>query len=111
MIIFPECYDEHNNIVHQFQTGFVDVAKRYYKETKEALPFVPLYVCPELKRMVIGKPIYYDPEAKIKEEQVRICNYLMDEISEIAYELPRHKVVPYPNVSKKEWPENVRESN
>ena len=109
VIIFPECYDEHNNIVHQFQPGFVDVAKRYYKETGDALPFVPLYVCPALKRLVIGKPIYFEPTAKIKEEQIRICNYLMDGISELAYDLPRHKVVPYPNVSKKEYPENVRE--
>ena len=32
----------------------------------------------------------------------------MNEISEIAYGLPRHNVVPYPNVSKKEYPENIR---
>ena len=111
VIIFPECYGEHNNIVHQFQLGFIDVAKRYYKETGEALPFVPLYVCPALKRLVIGKPIWYDPSAKIKDEQQRITNYLMDEISEMAYALPRHKVVPYPNVSKKEYPENVRNND
>lgn len=110
VIIFPECYDEHNHIVHQFQLGFVDVAKRYYKETGADLPFVPLYVCPALKRLVIGKPIYYDHEAKIKDEQLRITEYLMEEISEKAYALPRHRVVPYPNVSKKEYPENVRES-
>ncbi len=108
VIIFPECYDEHNNIVHQFQTGFVDVAKRYYRETGKELPFVPLYVCPALKRLVIGKPIYFDHEAKIRDEQLRICGYLMDEISEMAYALPKHRVVPYPNVSKKQWPDSER---
>jgi len=108
VIIFPECYDEYNNIVHQFQTGFVDVAKRYYRETGVEPQFVPLYVCPALKRLVIGKPIRFDHEAKIKDEQVRITSALMEEISEMAYALPRHRVVPYPNISKKEYPENVR---
>ena len=108
VIIFPECYDEYNNVVHQFQTGFVDVAKRYYRETGQEPWFVPLYVCPSLKRLVIGKPVQYNHEAKIKDEQLRITSYLMKEISEMAYALPRHRVTPYPNVSKKEYPENVR---
>ena len=108
VIIFPEEYEEHNNVVHEFQHGFVDLAKRYFREEGEEISFVPLYVCPALKRLVIGKPIRYDHEAKIKDEQVRICEYLMNEISEIAYGLPRHRVVPYPNVSKKEYPENIR---
>ena len=108
VIIFPEEYEEHNNVVHEFQHGFVDLAKRYFRENGEEISFVPLYVCPALKRLVIGKPIRYDHEAKIKDEQVRICEYLMNEISEIAYGLPRHRVVPYPNISKKEYPENIR---
>ncbi|MBR6476959.1 MAG: hypothetical protein IKS85_00790, partial [Lachnospiraceae bacterium] len=77
-------------------------------ETKEEISFVPLYVCPAFKCLVIGKPIKYDHEAKSRDEQKRICEYLMNEISEMAYALPRHRVVPYPNVPKKEYPENVR---
>lgn len=108
VIIFPEEYTEHNNIVHNFQQGFVSLAKRYYRDTGEEIHFVPLYVCPALKKLVIGKPVRYDHTAKMSDEQVRICNYLMDEISETAYALPRHTVVPYPNVSKKEYPDNAR---
>ena len=44
----------------------------------------------------------------MKEEQERICNYLMDEISEVAYSLPRHRVVPYPNIKKKDYPYSDR---
>ena len=106
VVVFPEDYDEHNNIVHEFQRGFVNVAKMYYKETGKDIPFVPLY--PKLKKMIIGKPIMYNHEANAKEEQERICNYLMDEISEIAYNLPTHIVVPYPNISKKDYPVSTR---
>ena len=108
VVIFPEEYTEYNNIVHQFQRGFVHVAKYYYRQNKAAIPFVPMYVCPKLGKLVFGKPIWYNPDAKIGEEADRICTYLQDTISEIAYEMPRHRVVPYPNVSKKNYPFNER---
>ena len=108
VIIFPEDYDEHNNIVHKFQEGFVNVAKMYYKETGKDVSFVPMYICPALKKVVFGKPVLFNHEAPMKEEQERICNYLMDEISEVAYSLPRHRVVPYPNIKKKDYPYSDR---
>lgn len=110
VLIFPEHYDEHNNIVHDFQRGFVEVARLYYKKTKKDVPLVPMYICPDLKKIVIGKLTYYDHTADKKEEADRVCNYLMDEISELAYSLPEHVVVPYPNIPKKEYPKNIREN-
>ncbi len=108
VVIFPEDYTEHNNIVHEFQRGFVHVAKYYYRMTGKIVPFVPMYVCPELRKLVIGKPILYSPELPGGQEADRICTYLQDAISEIAYDMPRHRVVPYPNVSKKNYPYNER---
>ena len=37
----------------------------------------------------------------------RICSYLMKEITEIARGLPKHTVVPYRNIPKKEYPFNI----
>lgn len=108
VIIFPEEYTEYNNIVHNFQRGFVHVGKYYYRQTKALLPFVPMYVCPARKELIIGKPIYFDPENKMDVEADRICQYLEDAISDIAFELPRHRVVPYPNISKKDYPYNEK---
>lgn len=108
VVIFPEDYTEHNNIVHEFQRGFVHLGKYYYRQTKESLPFVPMYVCPKLKKLVFGKPIWYSSDNAGADEAERICNYLQDSISEIAYSMPRHRVVPYPNVSKRHYPYNVR---
>lgn len=107
VIIFPECYEPHNNIVHTFQTKFVDVAKLYYKRTGVALDFVPMYIAPKLKTIYFGKPTRFRPDAPIDQERQRICDYLMDAITEIAVELPYHVVVPYPNISKKNYPTNI----
>ena len=106
IVIFPECYDEHNNIVHGFQEKFVDLARFYYKKNGIALRFVPLYLAPSLKKMFYGEPIAFHPDAPIEQERERICNALMDAITEIALAQPPHTVVPYPNVSKKHYPKS-----
>lgn len=108
IVIFPECYDAHNNIIHNFQEGFVDVARFYHRRSSKELAFVPMYIAPKLKKMVLGKPVRYNADAPIQEERKRICNCLMDRISEMAYALPRHTVVPYPNIPRKYYPSNIR---
>ena len=109
VIIFPECYSPHNHIVYEFQDKFVDVAKLYYKRTGKILNFVPLYIAPKLKKIYIGKAIPFCPDNSMEQERSRICNYLMDEITSIACSLPRHTVVPYPNIPKKDYPCNIPE--
>lgn len=106
VIIYPECYTPHNHIVYAFQDKFVDVAKLYYKRTGKAVCFAPMYIAPSLKKMVIGVPTQFNPEAPIEEERQRIIRYLMDQITSIAIGLPRHRVVPYPNIPKKDYPFN-----
>ena len=70
---------------------------------------MPLYIAPALKKIYIGKPILFDPDAPIEQERQRICTYLMDEVTNIAVHLPRHRVVPYPNLPKKDYPYNKEE--
>ncbi len=111
VIIFPECYEPHNHIVYQFQDKFIDVARLYYNRTGTELSFVPVYIAPALKKMYLGKPVKFDAQAPKDEERQRICEYLMDEITDIAVHLPRHRVVPYPNVAKSAYPVNKQEEN
>ncbi len=103
LIIFPEHSVPKNNILCEFQDGFVNVAKNYYRQTGKILKFVPMYIAPKLKTVYIGKPIEFNPKADIKEERIRICEYLGDEITKIAVSLPKHKVVPYNNLPKSKY--------
>ncbi|MBR1758965.1 MAG: 1-acyl-sn-glycerol-3-phosphate acyltransferase [Lachnospiraceae bacterium] len=106
VVIFPECYDEYNHIVHQFQEGFVELGQLYYRRTKKPLAFVPTYLAPKLRTIYYGEPIYFNPEAPLKEEEARITKALMDAITEKAESLPEHTVIPYPNISKKYYTKN-----
>ncbi len=113
IVIFPEHDQPHNQILCDFQDGFVSVARTYYKQTGKEIDFVPMYLAPSLKKMILGKPIRFQAEAPIKEERKRICDELMDSISRMAYSLPKHRVVPYNNIPKKDYPYNtpMEESN
>ncbi|MBQ1385157.1 MAG: hypothetical protein IIY74_07155 [Firmicutes bacterium] len=104
VVIFPEDYDEHNNIVHDFRDKFIDTARFYYKKTGEELVFVPMYLCPRLRKMIFGAAVRFDASAPIDQERRRIADHLMDEITRIAIELPEHVIVPYPNIPKKDYP-------
>ena len=109
IVIFPEQAKPHNNIVCDFQSGFTDIARLYSKRTKNELYFVPMYVAPALRKIYIGNPTKFDSKADYTQESERIRNYLMNEITSIAVNLPRHKVVPYSNISRKQYPYNKRE--
>lgn len=108
IVIFPEHDVKHNHIVYDFQEGFVDVARLYYKRTGKNLSFVPLYIAPNLKKMYLGRPISFCAENQADEERRRICDYLMKEITNIAESLPCHIVVPYCNIPKKQYPKNIQ---
>ena len=100
IVIFPEQEVPHNDIVWDFQRGFVDLAAMYARQTGEAVDFVPMYIAPKLKRVCFGRPVAFDPGTKLSAERDRICLELMDAITEMARSLPPHKVVPYPNLPR-----------
>jgi len=108
IVIFPEQDKRYNNIIYDFQEGFVDVARLYYKRTGKELLLVPLYIAPKLKKMYLGKPIKFSADTPTKKERRRICDYLMQEITEIACSLPEHTVIPYRNIPKKYYPTNSK---
>lgn len=103
MIIFPEKDEKRNNILYQFQDKFVDVARFYYKKTGTELTFVPMYIAPKLKKVYIGRGVKYNHENAIDQERERICDYLANEITRTARELPEHVVVPYRNIPKRRY--------
>ena len=104
VVIFPEQDKPHNHIIYDFQENFIDIARLYYKKTGKALPFVPLYIAPRLHRMILGTPIRFRPDAPMEEERQRIRACLMEEITALACDQPRHRVVPYRNIPKRLYP-------
>ena len=109
VVVFPEHDVKHNHIVYEFQDKFIDIARLYYKKTGRELAFVPMYIAPNLKKMCLGEPVYFRADQPMDTERRRICDYLMEEITDIACGLPEHTVVPYRNIPKKLYPLNTQQ--
>ena len=106
LVIFPECPTERNNIIFEFQEGYADLGRMYGKKTQRKLPFVPMYVAPDLKQIWFGKPEEFDFSANGADERKRVNQVMMDRVTKLGQSLPLHVVVPYRNVDKKEYPKN-----
>lgn len=107
VVIFPEHDADYNHIINGFQDKFVDIARLYYKRTGKELHFVPMYIAPRLKKMVLGKPICFSPTAPVDAERERICQELMEAVTWLALTQPRHRVVTYRKKPHVKYPENI----
>ena len=52
-------------------------------------------------------PHLLEVEGSFCKAYARICRELMDAITQRACSLPEHRVVPYPNMPKKDYPTNI----
>lgn len=92
LLVFPENPDITKEGVYakkgvvEFYTGFVNIAKTYYKRTGRAVCFYPVY-CDKAKRTVtIEQGIVFTPKNNFQEEKQRISKYLEEKINEIAFQ-------------------------
>jgi len=108
IVIFPEQDPQVNDILYSFRDRFIDLGKLYGRQTGKSLSFVPMYIAPDLRKAVFGKPVVYDINADPKEERERICKAMFDSIVGIAYSLPRHKVIQYRKIPGRPYPYNDR---
>lgn len=106
VVIFPEHEVAHNPILWDFQKGFMNLARLYAHKAQKTLSFVPIYVAPKLGKVVFGKPLPCDPEGPPDARPERVRAALMDAITEMAVAQPRHRVIPYPNMPKRDYPWN-----
>ena len=107
IVIFPEKGEADNNILCRFQENFADLARLYFRKTGKVLQFVPMYTAPALAGIHLGEPVLYDPEAPADGERKRICGELASAITGLARALPEHRVVPYLNIPKGQYPLNT----
>ena len=68
--------------VSQFFTGFVSVARSYFKKTGKVVTFYPIYLNPEERTITFGDGITYNPRGS--EEDLRICGALRSSMIRMA---------------------------
>lgn len=85
IVLFPEkdelVYQRH---LKDFYSGFVHLARKYFKENGKALLFYPVYIDKEIRKISIGKPAVYNPYVVFKGERDRLADILMEAIRKFA---------------------------
>ena len=95
IVIFPETPPELNDYLNKFNIGFIDTARFMKKKTGKEVVFVPTYLAPSIKTLIVGKPIEYDYSKDVKEQRIELVEKLQNEITRLAMKLPQHKVEHY----------------
>ena len=85
LLIFPEKpddrYDEES--YKEFHTGFAALGRAYFKHTGRKLRFYPVFSDSKTRRMVIGKPVTFDPSEESRAEKLRISSELQASMTEL----------------------------
>jgi hypothetical protein len=78
-----------NDVLCEFYTGFIHVARLYYQATSKAVQFLPVAVNRGAGRILIGTPIRFDGTKAFAREKQRIKEALECSVSDLL-----HKAAP-----------------
>ena len=65
-----------NDVLCEFCTGFIHLAKLYYEKTRKTVQFLPVAVNRQVKGILIGKPIRFDVTNPFPREKQRLKSEL-----------------------------------
>lgn len=95
LVVFPEEPKRFSEFVHNVYEGFADAGRTYYKQTGKRLKFYPVYAEKKNRKILVGKPIEFDPDMPIKPQRKIIAEYIRDNIDRLARTLPPHPPTPF----------------
>jgi 1-acyl-sn-glycerol-3-phosphate acyltransferase len=94
ILVFPENKERPlNEVLGEFSTGFLAMARLYYQRTRKAISFLPVAVNQKVRGVQIGKPIRFRYGRPFHEEKRRLKRELEQAIYSMYYGLEK---VPEP---------------
>ena len=88
ILVFPENKERPiNEVLGDFSTGFLAMARLYYQKTRKAIRFLPVAVNQKVKGIRIGQPIRFDAGLPFAQEKRRLKRELEDSIYSMYYDL------------------------
>jgi hypothetical protein len=95
IVIFPERPTKFSPFVNEMSGSYAEVGKMYFQATGKILKFYPVYVASGLRKVLVGRPIEYDPLVSVRDQMESIPKYACDSINRLAQTLPPHKIRPF----------------
>lgn len=95
LLIFPEIKNQRwNDIINEFDTGFIGIARKLFEKTQEVAAFFPVAVNRRLKELRLGPPVLFDPTRPYHAERARIRDELMERICAMYREMEGEQPIP-----------------
>ncbi len=95
LLIFPEMKDQRwNEIINEFDTGFVGIARRLFEKTQRIAAFFPVAINRRLRQLRLGAPVLFDPTRPYHAERERIREELMERICAMYREMEGERLAP-----------------
>jgi 1-acyl-sn-glycerol-3-phosphate acyltransferase len=88
ILVFPENKDRPiNEVLGDFNTGFLAMARLYYRRTRRLIQFIPVAVNEKMKAIRIGNPIRFDLRLPFLQEKLRLKKRLQEAIYSLYYSM------------------------
>ena len=88
ILVFPENKERPiNEVLGDFSTGFLAMARLYYQKTRKAICFLPVAVNQKVKGIRVGRPIRFDSRRPFPQEKGRLKRELESSIYSLYYDL------------------------
>jgi hypothetical protein len=76
-----------NEVICEFCTGFIHLAKLYYEQTRKAVQFIPIAVNRKVRGILVGAPIRFDAANPFPSEKQRLKKELESTVYTLYREL------------------------
>jgi len=83
-----------NDVLCEFCTGFIHIARLYYQETRKAVQFLPIAVNRKAGAIRVGKPIRFDALAPFGLEKRRLKDELEHSVLRLYEEMESNRLRP-----------------
>jgi 1-acyl-sn-glycerol-3-phosphate acyltransferase len=83
LLIFPEqkgVTAEGFQHIFTLNTGFLYLARQYFRELRESLRIVPVAINPNLPAIAVGTAVQFDPNQPYEQEKKRLVRHIMEQI-------------------------------
>ena len=92
VMIFPENSNEgYKDVLTEFFPGFVMLAEKYYRATKEDLPVYPVYYSIKKRVMIIGRPLYVQDMVKEGLDRYQIAEKFCGEVNQLYFDYVQNR--------------------
>ena len=92
VLVFPEdSRSPANEVLCDFRTGFIHLARAYWHRTRRIISFLPVAVHPGAQAIRIGPPIPFDAQAPFALEKQRVKRALESSIYRLYRDLERER--------------------